>query len=59
MKKVLLLLLQTPFASFSQSCDALFLGNSYASYNNLPAIVPSIADSVGDPLNDNWCSVKI
>lgn len=51
MKKVLLLFLLTPFALFSQSYDALFLGNSYTSYNYLPAMVSSIADSMGDTLN--------
>ena len=51
MKKVLLLFLLTPFALFSQSYDALFLGNSYTSYNNLPAMVASIANSMGDTLN--------
>lgn len=35
MKKVLLLFLLAPFALFSQSYDALFLGNSYTFCNNV------------------------
>lgn len=51
MKKFLLVLLVFPFYLFSQSYDALFLGNSYTAYNNLPSMVSSIADSMGDTLN--------
>ena len=40
-----------PVALFSQSYDALFLGNSYTFYNNMPSIASSIAESMGDTLN--------
>ena len=36
---------------FSQSYDALFLGNSYTFYNNMPTMASDIADSMGDTLN--------
>ena len=35
----------------SDSLDVLFIGNSYTMYNELPNLVSSIADSMGDLLN--------
>lgn len=46
-----LLIFFLPTVLFSQSYDALFLGNSYTFYNNMPAMVSSIADSMDDTLN--------
>ena len=42
----------TNFVSYSQSIPkrALFLGNSYTSYNSLPNLVEDIATSLGDSL---------
>jgi hypothetical protein len=51
MKNYLLLLLLIPTSMFSQSYDALFLGNSYTFYNNMPTMASDIADSMGDTLN--------
>lgn len=50
MKKYLLLLFFIPASLFSQSYEALFLGNSYTFYNDLPNLVSSIANSMGDTL---------
>ena len=51
MKKSLLLLI-VPFLSFGQidSLNVLFIGNSYTASNNLPYIVSTIANSMGDYL---------
>jgi hypothetical protein len=51
MKKYLLLTLLFPSFLFSQSYDALFIGNSYTFYNNMPTLVSEIALSLGDTLN--------
>ena len=48
MKKLFLLLL--PISIYAQSYDALFLGNSYTFYNQLPTMVSEIATSMGDTL---------
>ena len=50
--KRLLLFLIVPFLSFGQgdSLNVLFLGNSYTASNNLPNIISTIANSVGDYL---------
>ena len=52
MKKLLLLLI-IPFLSFGQgdSLNVLFIGNSYIASNNLPNIISTISNSVGDYLN--------
>jgi hypothetical protein len=51
MKKLFLLLI-IPFLSFGQtdSLNVLFIGNSYTATNNLPNIVSTIANSMGDYL---------
>ena len=51
MKNILTYLLFLPFATFGQSYDVLFLGNSYTSFNNLPQLVSDIANSMGDTVN--------
>ena len=51
MKNILAYLLFLPFATFGQSYDVLFLGNSYTSFNNLPQLVSDIANSMGDTVN--------
>ena len=50
MKTKLLILLFFPLVSFTQSYEALFLGNSYTFYNDLPQMVKEIATSMGDTL---------
>lgn len=46
-----LLLLISSMASFGQdTARALFIGNSYTYYNNMPSMVSSIARSMGDSL---------
>ena len=51
MKNILAYLFFLPFATFGQSYDVLFLGNSYTSFNNLPQLVSDIANSMGDTVN--------
>ncbi len=51
MKKYYLLTLLLPSLLFGQSFDALFLGNSYIQYNDLPSMVSELALSLGDTLN--------
>ena len=50
--KRLLLCLIIPFLSFGQidSLNVLFIGNSYTASNNLPNIISTIANSMGDYL---------
>lgn len=53
MKKTLLYFLFgiMPFLSFTQdSISVLFIGNSYTSVNNLPAMIDSVATSFGDKI---------
>ena len=51
MKKLLLFIV--PLLSFGQtdSLNILFIGNSYTSSNNLPSLISSIANSMGDYVN--------
>ncbi len=48
--RIIILSFLIPFYSFSQSYNALFIGNSYTYYNNLPLMVSNIASSFGDSL---------
>ena len=51
MKNILALALLLSIQSFAQqSKNVLFLGNSYTYGNNLPSLVESIAQSLGDSL---------
>ena len=51
MKNILALALLLSIQSFAQqSKNVLFLGNSYTYGNNLPGLVESIAQSLGDSL---------
>ena len=47
-----LLALCGPIAAFGQGTTykALFIGNSYTAFNNLPNLVANLADSSGDSL---------
>ncbi len=47
---ILFCLLSTVLVYGQQTKRALFLGNSYTAYNNLPALVADIAQSLGDSL---------
>ena len=53
MMNKLLILLIVPFLSFGQpdSLNVLFIGNSYIASNNLPGLIASIANYMGDNLN--------
>jgi len=51
MKKIALLLLLIPIIVFSQQHKkAVFFGNSYTFFNDLPSLVSDFADSMGDTL---------
>lgn len=47
---ILLFILQASAAFTQESKSALFIGNSYTAYNNLPQMVASMAQSIGDTL---------
>lgn len=50
MRLFLLLLITLPFSGFTQAKKALFIGNSYTAFNNLPQLVRTLARSAGDSL---------